>query len=151
MLNDIIIGYSDGFAHTAPVGSFPPNRAGLFDMTGNVWQWCDDTYNSRGKYHVARGGSWVDAKPSDLASSYRNPVAPGTRSLIRGFRCRSDKGGALRPAWSYLKASPPFCIPQSQVTLGIALVPDAVRRLPSSQSPPTPRSATSPPPLRYQV
>ena len=37
-----IDGYDDGFAYTSPVGSFPANRYGIYDMSGNVWQWCGD-------------------------------------------------------------------------------------------------------------
>ncbi|MBK3745716.1 formylglycine-generating enzyme family protein [Paraburkholderia aspalathi] len=39
----------DGFEYTAPVGSFPPNGYGLFDMAGNVWQWTNDWYQEHGK------------------------------------------------------------------------------------------------------
>ncbi len=86
----IIPGYTDGFPHTAPVGSFAANRHGLFDMAGNVWQWCEDTYSPRGTRRVSRGGSWADDRPGELSSSYRNNALPDTRGLIYGFRCVLD-------------------------------------------------------------
>jgi formylglycine-generating enzyme required for sulfatase activity len=63
------VGCNDGFANTAPTGSFKPNSLGIFDMHGNVWEWVSDcwyaTYASEEeknaptcKYHVLRGGSW---------------------------------------------------------------------------------------------
>ena len=82
----IIAGYDDGFAETAPVGSFKPNQYGLYDMGGNVWEWCDDFYDGKSGARVLRGASWGDDYPVSLLSSYRGDGAPGSRLSGIGFR-----------------------------------------------------------------
>ena len=78
----------DSHEKTSPVGSFPANRFGLYDMGGNVWQWCEDLYSrENGTARVVRGGSWCNDSPVLLLSALRNFGAPVIRNCNHGFRC----------------------------------------------------------------
>lgn len=79
--------YTDGFATTAPVGSFAPNQFGLYDLAGNALEWCEDKYDPAHEQRVLRGGGWNNTGPKSLLSSYREHVAPNRYSVITGFRC----------------------------------------------------------------
>lgn len=82
-----IPGYRDNFVNTSPVGSFTPNAAGLFDMTGNVWQWCRDPWTKGSRERALRGSSWFNgALPLGLLSSVRIKAAPDALSDAYGFR-----------------------------------------------------------------
>lgn len=83
----VIESYDDDFAETAPVGSFTPNHLGLYDLGGNVWEWCEDWYDGGQKSRVLRGGSWLNGGPVFLLSSHRRYAAPDYRYGIYGFRC----------------------------------------------------------------
>jgi formylglycine-generating enzyme required for sulfatase activity len=85
--------------HTSPVGSFPANNYGLFDMVGNVWEWCYDCYSSAyyaagqsdpqgpsSAWRVLRGGSW-NYVASYARCAYRSDDAPSNASDVEGFRC----------------------------------------------------------------
>lgn len=88
--NPIIPGYNDHWPQTSPVGTFPANSKGLYDMGGNVWQWCLEGYAGETVSHdwgVLRGGSWATYKRSEIQSSYRNVVDRHDRDVIYGFRC----------------------------------------------------------------
>ncbi|MGE0773396.1 MAG: formylglycine-generating enzyme family protein [Cyclobacteriaceae bacterium] len=99
----------DGFYATAPVKSFPPNKFGLYDMAGNVWEWCEDIYNNQGYVemvqdqvpggrsfgveHVLRGGSFLcnDSYCSGYRVSRRMGSTPDSGLNHTGFRCVRDK------------------------------------------------------------
>jgi formylglycine-generating enzyme required for sulfatase activity len=75
---------------TQPVGTKAPNAWNLYDMLGNVWQWSGETYwPSNGQARVLRGGC-VNNVPRRVRVSVRNPVAPGDRLYVYGFRCVTD-------------------------------------------------------------
>ena len=73
---------------TAPVGSFRPNGYGLFDMAGNVWEWCQDWYDSDERTRVLRGGLW-SLRTYYLRVANRNSDSPNNRFNCYGFRCVS--------------------------------------------------------------
>jgi len=82
-----LAGYVDSFAATSPVGRFAATPAGLYDLSGNVWEWCEDWYDAQQTARVLRGGSWICDKPVYLLSSYRDGVVPAGRYPYIGFRC----------------------------------------------------------------
>jgi formylglycine-generating enzyme required for sulfatase activity len=72
---------------TTRVGAYPPNRLGLCDMHGNVWQWCEDLYDPKGTVRAHRGGSWNNYGSVCRAGfPNRNRSAPTFRLLAHGFR-----------------------------------------------------------------
>jgi formylglycine-generating enzyme required for sulfatase activity/serine/threonine protein kinase len=101
--------YDDNFVYTAPVGRFGANVYGLYDMTGNVWEWCNDWYSETeyqrkdsdnptgpvaGKEKAIRGGSWSDT-PEKLRVTFRRGMPPAFRSNNLGFRVVAVEPSAM--------------------------------------------------------
>jgi formylglycine-generating enzyme required for sulfatase activity len=83
---------------TKPIGLKHPNELGVFDMSGNVWEWCNDWYhdenmisksdsviNSKNVYKVLRGGSWLDGS-GDVKINFRVNDIPISTNDLNGFR-----------------------------------------------------------------
>lgn len=105
--------YDWNVGETTPVGRYAPNGYGLYDVCGNVWEWCLDEYDadfyaSSARQHpfsggnleniisiftsiraprVLRGGSWDDPPAAHLRTALRSASAPETADSFRGFRC----------------------------------------------------------------
>lgn len=103
--------YAGLVGKTTAVGSYPPNGYGLYDMCGNVWEWCADWFDinfynespyynpqgpANGKERVLRGGSWFMTQ-NNIKCSYRSSQYSYYKDGTIGFRCaKSIDTGALK-------------------------------------------------------
>lgn len=91
--------FDNGINHPIVVGNYPKNPFGLYDMCGNVWEWCNDWYGDyssspannptgaqSGSAHVIRGGCWYNSEILYFRSASRDLLYPNNGSLNVGFR-----------------------------------------------------------------
>jgi formylglycine-generating enzyme len=96
--------YGKKYKSILKVGSFPPNAYGIFDISGNVWEWTSDNYGDdfyanspeknpkgppSGRFKVIRGGSWHSGGMC-VQTYYRNGLSPSWVDFAVGFRCVKD-------------------------------------------------------------
>jgi len=130
---------NSGFSNTSPVGSFPPNGFGLYDMLGNVWEWVEDCWaksyvdapvdgaarvNALCEARVRRGGSWNSVERDLYNVGARAVGVPYARWDVYGFRVASDYAA---------RASAPSESPE------IAQATSPATSSPTAPAPPTPR------------
>ena len=103
---------TDGWLYLSPIRTYPPNRWGIYDPAGNVWQWVSDWYSKetfsgdaklgvvtnprgpkKGTFKVARGGSWWCSKNSchGYGLVTRGKTRPDASFSNNGFRCAKDR------------------------------------------------------------
>lgn len=100
-IDDVAWYFHNGSNKTHPVGKLKPNELGIYDMSGNVWEWCSDWFSEpiapgstlrnprgpdRGEGKTLRGGSWL-SDIDVISTSFRNWAQPEVRIGDYGFRC----------------------------------------------------------------
>lgn len=114
--------YLDGYSTTAPVMSYEPNKLGIYDLGGNVWEWVQDKWNGKIEDQVSRGGSWFSCG-NDMRSTARDHRPPGHRYMSRGFRCVLEIAGTQLAASTPTK---PKVIPTPSTASIAASTPNVV-------------------------
>ncbi|TDM09089.1 MAG: hypothetical protein C4K60_07050 [Ideonella sp. MAG2] len=110
--NNAMANWADDQRGTTPVKRYPANPWGLFDVHGNVWEWCADPWRQRLDAQevksdqgacVVRGGSWV-TRPERARSAFRNGGGRGHRNRYLGFRfaLRSSSHQGVEPQQGFL-------------------------------------------------
>jgi formylglycine-generating enzyme required for sulfatase activity len=89
---------ADGFERTAPIRSFAPNGYGLYDMAGNVWNWCADWYRPDSHVEMAKEPLCCDPKGPTHSVSPVNPYQPERVTKGGSFLCHESYCASYRPS-----------------------------------------------------
>lgn len=103
ILDDVAWNFNNSLRQTHTVGTKKSNELGVYDMNGNVYEWCSDLYGSyssleqinptgpeSGNYYVVRGGSWHEETPTNYRVSYRKRCMPRFCNTYIGLRLVLD-------------------------------------------------------------
>lgn len=83
---EVLTAHTDLYPRTSPVGSFAPNALGVFDLGGNLWEWCAEPFPGKADSRIIRGGSWFSFEKEFLRTQYRGDGRADSRGTVRGFR-----------------------------------------------------------------
>ena len=134
---------------TCPVKKYPAGAFGLFDMTGNVWEWTSSVFEKMGdwklpkEFRVYRGGSYSRRFPKWMRTWMRNRFRPHEWGAHLGFRCAADLPDAPCPVGSHAGKSVTGCVPDKEASPPIVRGGD--RQTPSAAKSGT--TASGPKPL----
>ena len=98
-INTDVVNHNKKYKQTTDVGEFPPNNFGLYNMHGNVWEWCEDSWHrdytnapndgsawtGNDSKRILRGGSWLQ-EAGNCRCAYRNYIVAGGSNYGSGFR-----------------------------------------------------------------
>lgn len=87
-----LLGYRDGYTHTAPVGHFQASAEGLYDLGGNVSEWVEDWFDAENTERTVRGAAYIYLAQFDRCSSFRWHLPPDEAADYIGFRVALDLG-----------------------------------------------------------
>jgi len=125
-----IPGHEDGYPFTAPVGQFKPSAEGIYDLAGNVWEWCWEPEIRAEQVGVLRGGSWAYFRAECLRSSYLYTVPVNMRMPTIGFRCvYEDKQRTAAMLASAEKIKAEIRAQRREEMLGAAVNPEEVEAM----------------------
>ena len=131
---------------TMPVGSFTASMHGLFDLGGNVWEFCEELYGGASASRVSRGGSYVaQIGRNGCSSSYRNVFPPTLRSETSGFRVVLAEVAEIQPSPGIPPATAPASAGEAnKAEAGSSASKKATMPEPTAQPSPTEKPKTAP-------